>query len=84
MAHVNIWAISLGFLVKLKRPPKVNQDGSKTLRVYCASFKKSKPLDEMYTGLFSQIASRCATTTKFQQSQNPDAPPPSANKSEAA
>ena len=46
IAHVNIWAVSLGFLVKLKRPPKVNQDGSKTLRVYCASFKKSKPLDE--------------------------------------
>ena len=46
IAHVNIWAVSLGFLVKLKRPPKVNQDGSKTLRVYCASFKKSKPLEE--------------------------------------
>ena len=24
ISHVNIWAISLGFLVKLKRPPKVN------------------------------------------------------------
>ena len=46
IAHVNVWAVSLGFLVKLKRPPKVNQDGSKTLRVYCGSFKKSKPLDE--------------------------------------
>ena len=46
VAHVNVWAISLGFLVKMKRPPKTNQDGSKTLRVYCASFKKSKPLDE--------------------------------------
>ena len=44
MQHVNIWAVNLGFLVKLKRPPKVNQDGSKTLRVYCASYKKSKPL----------------------------------------
>ena len=39
-----MWAVSLGFLVKLKRPPKLNQDGSKTLRVYCASYKKSKPL----------------------------------------
>lgn len=46
MNHVNIWAVNLGFLVKLKRPPKVNQDGSKTLRVYCASFKKSKPLPD--------------------------------------
>lgn len=24
VAHVNIWAISLGFLVKMKRPPKTN------------------------------------------------------------
>lgn len=24
IAHVNVWAVSLGFLVKLKRPPKVN------------------------------------------------------------
>lgn len=24
MNHVNIWAVNLGFLVKLKRPPKVN------------------------------------------------------------
>ncbi len=49
MEHVNIWAVSLGFLVKLKRPPKVNQDGSKTLRVYCASYKKSKPLPDEIT-----------------------------------
>lgn len=41
MSHVNVWAVNLGFLVKLKRPPKVNQDGSKTLRVYCASYKHS-------------------------------------------
>jgi hypothetical protein len=66
IAHVNVWAVNLGFLVKLKRPPKVNQDGSKTLRVYCASFKKSKPLDEessINTG-YSQIVSRCGTTLK--------------------
>lgn len=44
LEHVNIWAVSLGFLVKLKRPPKFNADGSKTLRVYCQSFAKSKPL----------------------------------------
>jgi len=44
LEHVNIWAVHLGFLVKLKRPPKLNQDGSKTLRVYCASYKKSKPI----------------------------------------
>jgi len=50
LEHVNIWAVNLGFLVKLKRPPKFNQDGSKTLRVYCATFKKSKPLP---AGLFS-------------------------------
>ena len=24
VAHVNVWAISLGFLVKMKRPPKTN------------------------------------------------------------
>lgn len=47
---MNIWAVNLGFLVKLKRPPKFNQDGSKTVRVYCATFKKSKPLPN---GLFS-------------------------------
>jgi hypothetical protein len=44
LEHVNIWAVSLGFLVKLKRPPKFNADGSKTLRVYCQSFSKAKPL----------------------------------------
>lgn len=44
LEHVNIWAVNLGFLVKLKRPPKFNADGSKTLRVYCQSFNKSKPL----------------------------------------
>lgn len=30
LEHVNIWSVSLGFLVKLKRPPKFNADGSKT------------------------------------------------------
>ena len=64
IAHVNVWAVSLGFLVKLKRPPKVNQDGSKTLRVYCASFKKSKPLDEDASIVASQTVSRCGTTIK--------------------
>ena len=64
IAHVNIWAVSLGFLVKLKRPPKVNQDGSKTLRVYCASFKKSKPLEEDSSMVTSQIVSRCGTASK--------------------
>lgn len=52
MNHVNVWAVNLGFLVKLKRPPKVNQDGSKTLRVYCATYKKSSRLpDEISTAL---------------------------------
>ena len=65
IAHVNIWAVSLGFLVKLKRPPKVNQDGSKTLRVYCASFKKSKPLDDNSSMVVpSQTVSRCGTALK--------------------
>lgn len=64
IAHVNVWAVSLGFLVKLKRPPKVNQDGSKTLRVYCGSFKKSKPLDEDSQMITSQSVSRCGTTLK--------------------
>ena len=37
---VNLWAVNLGFLMKLKRPPKMNTDGSKTLRLYCAGHKK--------------------------------------------
>jgi len=37
---INLWAVNLGFLVKLKRPPKMNTDGSKTMRVYCSCFKK--------------------------------------------
>lgn len=41
---VNIWAINLGFLVKLKRSPKLNADGSQTLRLYCTSYKKAEPL----------------------------------------
>lgn len=41
---VNVWAISLGFLVKLKRSPKINADGSQTLRLYCSSYKRSEPL----------------------------------------
>ena len=66
IAHVNVWAVSLGFLVKLKRPPKVNQDGSKTLRVYCASFKKSKPLCEDAGQTLSDLGSvsGCGTTLK--------------------
>lgn len=42
--YVNLWAISLGFLLKLKRSPKINADGSQTLRLYCSSYKKSDPL----------------------------------------
>ena len=38
---VNIWSCNAGFLVKLKRSPKVNADGSQTLRLYCQSYKKS-------------------------------------------
>lgn len=38
---VNVWAVELGFLMKLKRSPKVNADGSQTLRLYCQSYKKS-------------------------------------------
>lgn len=37
---INLWAVNLGFLVKLRRPPKMNTDGSKTMRVYCSCFKK--------------------------------------------
>jgi hypothetical protein len=37
---INLWAVNLGFLIKLKRPPKMNTDGSKTMRVYCSSHKK--------------------------------------------
>ena len=32
---INTWSCDLGFLVKLKRSPKVNADGSQTLRLYC-------------------------------------------------
>lgn len=32
---INVWACNLGFLVKLKRSPKLNADGSQTLRLYC-------------------------------------------------
>jgi hypothetical protein len=31
----NDWAKSLGFNLKMKRSPKENSDGSKTLRIYC-------------------------------------------------
>ena len=31
----NEWAKSLGFNLKMKRSPKENSDGSKTLRIYC-------------------------------------------------
>lgn len=37
---INLWAVNLGFLVKLRRPPKMNTDGSKTMRVYCSCYKK--------------------------------------------
>lgn len=37
---INLWAVNLGFLVKLRRPPKMNADGSKTMRVYCSSYRK--------------------------------------------
>ena len=39
--------MNLGFLVKLRRPPKMNQDGSKTMRVYCSSYKKSAGSDDI-------------------------------------
>jgi hypothetical protein len=42
---INIWAVDLGFLVKLKRPPKMNADGSKTMRVYCSCSKRYEPED---------------------------------------
>ncbi|TNV85436.1 hypothetical protein FGO68_gene15044 [Halteria grandinella] len=29
------WALQLGFTMKIKRSPKCNRDGSKTLRLYC-------------------------------------------------
>jgi len=38
---INLWAVNLGFLVKLRRPPKMNADGSKTMRVYCSSYRKA-------------------------------------------
>lgn len=37
---INLWSVNLGFLMKLRRPPKMNADGSKTMRVYCSSQKK--------------------------------------------
>jgi hypothetical protein len=40
---INIWAVDLGFIVKLKRPPKMNADGSKTMRVYCSCSKRYEP-----------------------------------------
>ena len=42
---VNVWAVSIGFLLKLKRSPKLNADGSQTLRLYCQSYRRSEPLD---------------------------------------
>ena len=42
---INLWAVNLGFLVKLRRPPKMNADGSKTMRVYCSSYNKSDTND---------------------------------------
>jgi len=72
MNHVNIWAVNLGFLVKLKRPPKVNQDGSKTLRVYCATYKKSSRIPDdissaMAEGAESQACSANGSVAKSER-----------------
>ena len=45
---INIWAVDLGFIVKLKRPPKMNADGSKTMRVYCSCSKRYEPENQPY------------------------------------
>ena len=52
---INLWAVNLGFLVKLRRPPKMNADGSKTMRVYCSSYKKADTDEKLNNGLVSKI-----------------------------
>jgi len=32
------WAQSMGFTLKLKRPPKINKDGSMSVRAYCGRY----------------------------------------------
>ncbi len=51
---INLWACDIGFLVKLKRSPKVNADGSQTLRLYCQSYKKSDVHSCPYAMTFKQ------------------------------
>ncbi|CDW79176.1 UNKNOWN [Stylonychia lemnae] len=35
-----LWAVQLGFQVKLRRSPKYNKDGSSTLRLYCTKMQQ--------------------------------------------
>ncbi|CDW86622.1 far1-related protein [Stylonychia lemnae] len=65
---INIWAVSLGFLVKLKRSPKLNADGSQTLRLYCQSFKRSEPLDGVDRKTYNQNPS-CHFALTFKQDE---------------
>jgi hypothetical protein len=57
--HVNSeWSQPLGFSLKMRRPPKENRDGSKTLRLYCSMARcceKDVNLIEEKTGLKEEI-----------------------------
>jgi hypothetical protein len=57
----NEWAQLLGFSLKMRRPPKENRDGCKTMRLYCASVqsgskngKAERGEIEEHTGLKEQ------------------------------
>eukprot|EP00347_Sterkiella_histriomuscorum_P012508 403368312 len=63
---INMWAVGLGFLVKLKRSPKLNADGSQTLRLYCQSFKRSEPLDTIDALLYKENP-QCHFALTFKQ-----------------
>lgn len=78
---INLWAVNLGFLVKLRRPPKMNTDGSKTMRVYCSCFKKYDELDKSkhehaFHVKFDRNDKRIIQNTpeKNRQIKNPESP----------